>query len=294
MEPAHHTTTHCGGRLLVMTGNTTYRNLYRVTDPIREGLRIIMMLSGEMSLKAGNAPRLEFQSPISFAVFSKAEAERDQCFRKDVPLRVILLQIAPDLIESELGIDSARVLGTDCASEDGNGLIVKIRQPDPAMRAVGTQLLACPTHARYGLYRCAKAMELASLFLDGCDDTDRTGRPGHLSSTETERVRMARDILVSEVEDAPDLVTLARRCGTNVWTLNRDFRVLYGTSPHAYLQEYRLQSAYRMLASGQMTVGQVAGATGYSQSHFATLFRRRFDISPSALLPRTPGDRDGA
>ncbi|WP_425265691.1 helix-turn-helix transcriptional regulator [Terrihabitans rhizophilus] len=73
----------------------------------------------------------------------------------------------------------------------------------------------------------------------------------------------------------------------NPGKLNRSFRVLYGTTPYAFLQEHRLQTAYRMLAGGHQNVGQVANAVGYTQAHFATLFGRRFGVPPSSLVPRT-------
>lgn len=51
-----------------------------------------------------------------------------------------------------------------------------------------------------------------------------------------------------------------------------------------YLQQHRLQEAYRMLSSGGYTVTQVAAHVGYAVAHFSTVFRQRFGISPRELL----------
>ncbi|WP_458757645.1 AraC family transcriptional regulator [Afipia sp. TerB] len=41
-----------------------------------------------------------------------------------------------------------------------------------------------------------------------------------------------------------------------------------------------------MLANGQVTVSEAAYRVGYSPAHFATIFRQRFNVSPSKLRPR--------
>lgn len=285
MRQEKYTTTHFGGQLLVMTGDTVYESDNRVTDPIREGLRIIVMLSGGMSLKAGDAPQLNLSSPSSFAVLSDDEMERDQSFEMGIPVRLILLQVGTSFLETELGLDCDRVFRSEM--DNNNHVVVHVRETNSAMRAVGSQLLACPTEASQNLYRCAKAVELTSLFLDGLDRKE-TLAASRNSAMEIDRAVAARDILISDLESAPDLSTVAKLCGTNLWTLNRDFRATYGVTPYAYLQEYRLQHAFQLLASGQLAVGQVAHATGYnSQSHFTALFRKRFDITPGALLARS-------
>ena len=76
---------------------------------------------------------------------------------------------------------------------------------------------------------------------------------------------------------------LARLAGTNASTLSLGFRQLFGTSVFAYVRQQRLELAYRMLASGNISVADAAHACGYTDSHFSKVFRQRYGVSPSGL-----------
>lgn len=275
-------TTHLNGQLLVETGTKIFDTPLRVQTPIRDGLRVIVVLHGKMRLSAGDAPELDIRTPTSFAVFSEGENRRDQIFSSDTPFRVVLLQIERELIEREFGRDAASIVAGTSLAPDRRKLLLRALNADAAMRAVGAQLLAGDGDGK-GFYRCAKALELASLVFDGFG-TERAGGFS-LSSSERERIRAAHDLLIANLQDPPDLASVARRCGTNLWALNRGFRAVYGMAPYAFVQEERLKLAYRMLGSRQFTVGQAAAAAGYSPAHFSTLFKRRFGVPPSALVP---------
>lgn len=59
---------------------------------------------------------------------------------------------------------------------------------------------------------------------------------------------------------------------------------MVGMSPKRFIHEYRLKIAAQMLAKGNMTVGEVADATGFnSQSYFAKAFRKRYGRMPSQM-----------
>lgn len=59
------------------------------------------------------------------------------------------------------------------------------------------------------------------------------------------------------------------------------FRRSLGTTPHQYLIRERVAEAKRLLASGRMSIAEVAYAVGFSsQSHFTEIFRRKVGISP--------------
>ncbi len=59
---------------------------------------------------------------------------------------------------------------------------------------------------------------------------------------------------------------------------------MIGMSPKRFIHEYRLKIAAQMLAEGQMTVGEIADATGYSsQSYFSKAFRKQYRRMPSEI-----------
>jgi AraC family transcriptional activator of pyochelin receptor len=236
-----------------------------------------------MQLEAGDVPRLDIDSPTAFAVLSEGETYRNQVFSKESPFSVVLLQIDRGLVEREFGRDAASLL-TGTARRADRRLVVRAGHADAATRAVGAQLLT-ERHSANGFFRCAKALELAALAFEGLAGDERQTGGAYLTPSDRERIRTARDMLVQNAADPPDLTTVARLCGTNLSKLNQGFRTVYGMAPYRYVQEFRLQRAYEMLSSRNFTVSQVAVAMGYTPAHFSTLFKRRHGIRPSDMVP---------
>lgn len=287
MGPPHTVSKHLGGRVLIAAGDTIYDEPFHVTDPIGDGLRIVVVLNGAMTLRAGDAPTIDVSGPTNVAVFSEGTAPRDQTFREGTPFRYVLVQADRELVLAESGFDPEETLRRSPGRRDTAQLVLNTRKADPASEAVAAQILACPEAREFDLYRLSKALELIALVLDGFDIHRSRVRPGRLSPADAGRISAARDLLLASFLDPPDITLLAQQAGVNATKLNRGFRTLYGMTPYALLQEHRLQMGYRLLASGRRTVGQAAAETGYTQSHFATLFRKRFGVAPSSLLPRS-------
>ncbi len=282
-SPSQLVTTHLQGQLLVETSTKIFSEPLHVSSPIRDGLRIIVVLQGRMQLEAGDAPLLDIRTPTTFAVLSEGENRRQQVFSHDTPFSVVLLQIDRELIETEYQRNPASLL---CGMRDrsAGSLVLRSRTADAAISALGAQLLG-HRERNHGFYRCAKALELASLIFEGFSPAADEAFSGYLTPSDRDRVRAACDLLVAHAVDPPDLTDVARQCGINLSKLNRGFRAIYGMAPYRYIQEYRLNRAYKMLASGHFTVSQVASEAGYTPAHFSTLFRRRFGVAPNTLLP---------
>jgi len=80
------------------------------------------------------------------------------------------------------------------------------------------------------------------------------------------------------------LESLERETSRDRWQLSRDFRCLFGTSPHRYLTLRRLDRARSMLLSGR-SGAECASTCGFAdQSHFCRLFRKAFGLTPNAWL----------
>lgn len=94
----------------------------------------------------------------------------------------------------------------------------------------------------------------------------------------------ARDQLLANLTDPPDLVGLARLCGTNRTTLQRLFQEHLGLSVFGFLREQRLQRAQRLLRDGLHSVDSAAHAVGYASGHaLSRAFKQRFGVAPSNL-----------
>ncbi|MES2610118.1 MAG: AraC family transcriptional regulator [Pseudomonadota bacterium] len=71
----------------------------------------------------------------------------------------------------------------------------------------------------------------------------------------------------------------------------RHFKQLTGMTPHAYVNERRLQRARHLLHAPHDTLADVASAAGYaSQSHMGTAVQRAFGLTPARYRARSGSD----
>jgi AraC-like DNA-binding protein len=129
----------------------------------------------------------------------------------------------------------------------------------------------------------AKAMELFCLILDRFQA--ETPLPGaRLRITERDRRQLAgvRDQLSEQFTDPPAIHALARQFGLNRNKLCGGFQYLYGTSIYDFCRNLRLEKARQLLNSSDLSIAQIAQATGFgSASAFSASFARQFGHAPS-------------
>ncbi|PXW51428.1 AraC-like DNA-binding protein [Methylobacterium sp. B4] len=234
-----------------------------------------------MWLKAGNAPEVAVEAPGLLFGVSASLYSRVQVFAP-CALSSVHIQADLDFARAYLHVDTSPMVRR--AFDAADAPFFEAQAADAAIQAVAGQILAVSGPAGHPLFQAAKALELMALVLGHEGPTGCSRRPRSLTPTEQGRIEAAHVLLLERLDTAPDLTAIARRTGLNPSKLNRGFRATYGMTPYAFLQERRLQIAYRMLASERASVGEVALAIGYSPAHFATLFRRRFGLAPSSLV----------
>ncbi len=106
------------------------------------------------------------------------------------------------------------------------------------------------------------------------------------SMAEMQRIRDARDLLVQDLQNPPSMVQLTRLAGMNEKKLKSGFKQIFGTPVFTYFRNYRLETAYALLASGQMNVTEAGTHIGYqSLSHFSQEFRKKYGVLPKDVLP---------
>ena len=106
----------------------------------------------------------------------------------------------------------------------------------------------------------------------------RFGRPLRLARAEAEKARQYLDAARHNVT----AVELEAASGLDRFTLTRQFRQLFGTSPYNYLVMRRLDRARALLADGA-DLADIAAATGFAdQSHFTRQFKRAYGRSPAS------------
>ena len=101
------------------------------------------------------------------------------------------------------------------------------------------------------------------------------------------RLCRARDLLTEQIE-APRLVAdIARDARMSPSHFIHQFEAVFGTTPHQFRIDSRVDLAKRLLATGQYSVTDVCMEVGFSSlGSFSTLFLRRVGENPSAYQKR--------
>ncbi len=99
-----------------------------------------------------------------------------------------------------------------------------------------------------------------------------------------EKINLAQEILVSNLENPPSLTELAHRIGTNTNKLKIEFKAQFGVPVFKYLQNERLKKAYSLIKNEQKTIQEAAWAVGYdSLGSFSNAFEKKFGYRPSQV-----------
>jgi AraC-like DNA-binding protein len=102
---------------------------------------------------------------------------------------------------------------------------------------------------------------------------------GGLPTGTMRRVREYVDVHLSE---SINLVMLAAVAGLSMHHFARQFKQSFGVTPHHYLTQKRVERAQEMLARTDLSLSEIAYATGFSdQSHLARHFRHMLGTTPS-------------
>ncbi len=105
-----------------------------------------------------------------------------------------------------------------------------------------------------------------------------------IPSEERQKLQLAKEILVSNLEMPPSLTELSAQIGLNTFKLKKSFKELFGVPVFKYLQNERLSTAHRLLSNKKMTVQEVAWHVGYdSLSSFSNAFHKKFGFRPSEI-----------
>jgi len=94
-------------------------------------------------------------------------------------------------------------------------------------------------------------------------------------------MRRVREYVETHLSESIDLAALAGIAGLSLYHFARAFKQSAGVTPHLYLVQRRVGRAQEMLASTELSLSEVALATGFSdQSHFARHFRQMVGMTP--------------
>jgi AraC-like DNA-binding protein len=151
---------------------------------------------------------------------------------------------------------------------------------DPRLRDASAALLTGLDRQLSGLEYDDAVFDLAHALAAASDDPAKPAATTH----DYRAAEAARTRLDAATDMAVTLGDLEAAAGRDRWALSRDFRALYGTSPHRYLVMRRLQKVKAALRAGTGLAEAAADAGFADQSHMGRHFRRAFGVTPAAWL----------
>ena len=107
--------------------------------------------------------------------------------------------------------------------------------------------------------------------------------PDNLKLFHLGTVESAREYVLANFNQDISLQQLAKHCLVSPFHFSRIFKTIMNVSPHQYLSEVRLNHARILLTTTAQSIADITYACGFnSPEHFATAYRQRFKINPSA------------
>ncbi|OAV44430.1 AraC family transcriptional regulator [Lewinella sp. 4G2] len=95
-------------------------------------------------------------------------------------------------------------------------------------------------------------------------------------------IQAAEKIIGSNLQSPPTIPMLAKMVGINQQTLKNGFRQVYGMTINQYLTERRLTQASALIATGGMSIGEIADCVGYANGgYFSRKFKEKYGVAPS-------------
>lgn len=273
------------GGLIISTGENGFSEERRVIEPFKSGLTAAVTLEGRMSCQIDDRPPIQVEAPSVSLILSTSGHRREQVFSPDQTFRYTLVHLSIPIAESHTGMDFETLLARAMQRDGGHAPVFLTTAASSAVRSIASQIMVCPVQGTArDLFLLGKGLELIAYVIESCLPADELSEVGNgMSAGEVERVTAARDILAGRYAEPLVVSQLAAMVGLNAKALGIGFRRLFGMGIPDFLQEYRLQLAYNMLAAGEAGVAETAYRVGYTPAYFSTLFRTRFGVSPREL-----------
>ncbi len=176
-----------------------------------------------------------------------------------------MMYIEPALIQQMLGGQALPFIKTGLSN-------------DPRLFAATGALLRSldcpldPLEEQDALFDLAQAMSTVS------------AAAGKRSGFDYVAAQRAREYIHGALDRTVTLDELAQHSARDRWSLSRDFRLLFGTSPYRYLTMRRLDLVRALLIQGQSLVSAALIAGFTDQSHMTRQFSKTYGLSPARWI----------
>lgn len=267
--------------LLLSTGQVETQAAEDWSSETEAGICLGFLLGGGIRFTLDHRQVFESSGTLGFVLDSREALHTRHQVRERHALQAVFLQLPPASCEALASVQGLRRAGG------------RQWQPGADLQRLLAEIVACPYQGEIrSLYLQGKSLELLAMTLHALDRPVIGQEATRLSASDIERLQQARALLDADLCLAPSLEQLARQVGMCCSRLTAGFRRYFGQSVTEYLQDQRLEQAWREIRAGRLSSSQAAYRVGYSPAYFSTLFKRRYGYSPRELRSQAPGLAD--
>lgn len=250
-----------------------------MSEPLWKGIKLVLMMNGELECQPDNKKTVSLSGTSLCVIANQHEQESQQRFLQTEDIRYVSVCLSEELLDA-FQIKQPELFLT--SKNNGPQLIAK--HAGSVLTALGNQILNCPLSGTLGdMYLTGKILEFCAYSFEHIQQNHQSIHHPKLSSQDINKLNEAKRLILTNLANPPSLYQLSRLSGLNIRKLNFGFKQLFGSSIAPFIQEQRLQLAYRLLSTGAEQVSTVAWKVGYSPAHLSTAFRKRFGFSPKTL-----------
>ncbi|WP_072034438.1 helix-turn-helix domain-containing protein [Pantoea rodasii] len=274
------------GDIALTSGTVTPQRAVWHDEQLYLGLKIIIIESGELLCRFPKQPERHIKGPALCAVWSQDLAEASQCLLPGAHLSYTAVNISTHSLTQHLCAESVDRLVAGLHMDLSANPGMRIQAAPKCLCGLRTQLFTNPLQgvARQ-LYMTGKALEIVAHTLDSLSSEEIKTQPSslRLSTRDISRLHDVKTLLANRIDSPPSISDLSVEVGLNTRKLTAGFRRLFNQSIYGYLQTLRLETAWRMLSTGEASVSSVAYKVGYSPAHFSVAFRKKYGFAPKDM-----------
>ena len=174
-----------------------------------------------------------------------------------------------------LAVDLSRIQSLSLAS------MFTIVRADATVEHIFSELYRVPATIRRGYVR-VKVLELL-LILTGLDPAEESGKRAYFPAAQIETIKHLHAFLLEHFSEHYTIAELSERFSISPTVMKKCFHGVYGDSIYAYMKQYRLHVAERLLRESDLSIGEIAAQIGYlNPNKFTSAFCAEYGMPPTA------------
>ncbi|MBB6461768.1 helix-turn-helix transcriptional regulator [Flammeovirga kamogawensis] len=133
-------------------------------------------------------------------------------------------------------------------------------------------------------YSISKSLEMVTHFLIQIKNRFTTSENYGISDYNYNQMIAIRDFLLEDLSINIEISDITKKFGVSTANLHRNFKKVFGTSPHKFIKKSRLDNAFNMLKNTDLPIVEIADQLGFTHaSHLTNTFKKEFAITPKQL-----------